>query len=113
MSRSTFEFTVPSKTPDEIMEAAGKFLTSNDFTLKDVKGESLYQRGKDIGEGMLPPQRITLAVADNKVKLEAFVVNITGEAHLKGIFGIAAKRPLKKTVDELINALGGTGVVSS
>ena len=100
-TRSMFDFTSPKS--EDLAPIADKFLTEAGFKLSDYNGEKVYQKGELVG--MLPPQFIKLQIDGNKVHMEAFVKNITGESDLKGIFGIAAKKPLKTTVEALIKAI--------
>jgi len=101
MARSTFDFT--SSKSEDLAQIADKFLTEAGFKFTDYNGEKVYQKGELVG--MLPPQFIKLNIDGNKVNMEAFVKNITGESDLKGIFGIAAKKPLQNTVNALIKAM--------
>jgi len=102
MSRSVYDFT-SSRSEEELKTFVDNFPLTSGFKLANVKGEMMFRKGEDIG--MLPPQFIKIEINGNNVHIEAFVKTILGESQLTGIFGIAAKKPLKNTVETIMQTL--------
>jgi len=102
MARSLFDFT-SSKSTEELNDIVMKFMIANEFVLSLHKGEELYK--KEVAGGLVPPQFVKLQINGSNVHIEAFVQTLTGESGVTGIWGWAAKRPLKNSVNTLIEML--------
>ena len=102
MARSVFDFT-SSKNEEELNEIAKKMLLSNGFEFTLHNGEEIFK--KETAGGMVVPQFIKLEIKGNKVHIQAFIKSLIGESPLTGIWGIAAKKPLKNFVEQLMALL--------
>jgi hypothetical protein len=82
------------------------FLKENQYSIQNYGGETVYR----YGAGMFLASRfIKVSKHPQGIVVEAFIIAFLffflKELGKDGFFGIAAKRPLKKTVDQLISII--------
>jgi len=99
MARSTFDFT-SSKSAEELNDIAMKYMITNGFALSLHNGEEVFK--KEMAGGLVVPQFIKLQIDGSNVHIEAFIKSLIGESGVTGIWGYAAKKPLKNSVNTLI-----------
>lgn len=101
---SRFEQTVLFKGNKEELEIKIKeFLAQKKFNIQEYGSEKVYRKGDGV---WVAGQFIKYYFVPNGVKIEAFVILFgTKESNLEGFTGIAAKKPLKKVVNELISLI--------
>ena len=82
------------------------FLTEKKFKYETMDGQKVFRKGDGF---WMASRYIRLSYADNFVRLEAWVDVMGDEMDLEGAVGAAAKKPLRKIVDQVEQILTQPG----
>lgn len=75
-----------------------QYLQSQKYEYLYRDGEQVFQKGKGV---WVAPSFIKVSYRSNTVKLEAWIDAMGSEQGLDGVVGVAAKKPLKKAVEQV------------